>query len=243
MRSKSKTRPAPCVLIVRAAAGYGERFAVEVDEGGVVDYDSRHHHQSVRVWGLRPDRFDSSKISRRRPDLERFDEDDLALIRYGCVLDFDGRIHHRYPGIPLTKPAEWTVFWFPPYGSDEFRYPDFKQYDRERKLFGGAWHFHNHGGPKHLGFKYGHVWATRHTGSRLDKIRAFLKRQFPDLMELHSSVVRWTEGGITYTTEMREECPALFGHGTIVEGGAYSYTTAHITPQLGNTQQRKRDER
>lgn len=210
LRSQSKTKPAPCVLVVREAAGYGERFSVQVDEWGVVDYSSRGHHPDVRVYPLRPDRFNSRTIARRRPDLEKFDEDDLALIRYGYALDFDGRINRATPGCPLTRPAEWTVFWFPAYGPEEFRYPAFKQRDRERKLFGGAWHFESHGGPKDLGYNYGHVWATRHTGTRLDKIRRFLKRQFPDLIEQHVSVARRTKAdGTIVTEEVRDECAPL----------------------------------
>jgi hypothetical protein len=227
MRSTSKTKAAPCVLIINAVCR--DRFAVEIDGRGVVDYNSRSHHQSARVYDLLPRNFNSSRIASRRADLERFDQDDLALIRYGYALDFDGRI---YGCLPLTRPAEWTVFWFPPYGPGEFRYPDFKQRDRECKLFAGAWHFESHGGAKHLGYKYGHVWATRHVEHRLEEIRTFLKGQFPDIIEQHSSVVRWTKEGVTYTG-LREpgNCPAL-SCGTVMEGGQFSYTTAHITEGL-----------
>jgi hypothetical protein len=220
LRSKSKTKPAPCALIVDAQAGYGGRFAVEIDELGVVDYNSRGHYQDVRIYDLHR-RFNGSQVARRREDLERFNEDDMALIRYGHPLDFDGRIGNNYDlVIPLTRPAEWTVFWIAAYGEGDFRYPDFKRRDQERKLFAGAWHSEYHGGPKHLGYKCGHAWATMHTGKRLDKIRAFLKRQFPDLIEKQVHVVRGAApNGTPYiTSEFDGDCAPLGnGRTTIFE--------------------------
>jgi len=210
LRTRSKTKRAPCALIVDAAAGYGGRFAVEIDERGIVDYHSRGHHQNVRVYGLCT-HFNGNHIARRREDLERFSEDDMALIRYGYALDFDGRISLQEPDIPLTKTGEWAVFWFPAYGMDEFRHPDYKLRDQERKLFAGDWHFDCYGGPKHLGYKYGHAWGTMHTGKRLDRIRAFLKRQFPDIIEMPVRVVRDTDsaGNTSTTTEYDGDCAPL----------------------------------
>jgi hypothetical protein len=221
LRSRSKTKPAPCALIVDATAGYGGRFAVEIDENGIVDYDSRGHHQDVRIYDLHR-HFDGSQIARRREDLERFNEDDMALIRYGRALDFDGRIADRHnPHIPLTKvPAEWTVLWFPAYGKDEYRYPDFKRRNQEHKLFAGSWHFDCYGGAAHLGYKYGHAWGTMHAGKRLDKIRTFLKRQFPDLVETQVHVIRSTnrQGQSCVTSEYDGECAPLGdGRTTITE--------------------------
>jgi hypothetical protein len=205
---------------VDAAAGYGGRFAVEIDENGVVDYYSRGHHQDVRIYDLHR-RFNGSQVARRREDLERFNEDDMALIRYGSALNFDGRIANcHYPHIPLIKPGEWAVFWYPAYGENEYRYPDFKRRDQEHKLFAGAWHFDCYGGAKHLGYKYGHVWGTMHTGKRLDRIRAFLKRQFPDIIETPVYVVRDTdkEGNLRTTTEYNGDCAPLGdGRTTIIE--------------------------
>ena len=225
MRSTSKTKAPPCVLVVNALAGYSETFVREVDDRGVVDYDSRGRHPSCRVYGLRLRNFNSSRIARRREDLERFDAEDLALIRYGYALDFDGCISGREPSIPLACPAEWTVFWLAAYGDGEFLYPR----NERRDVMAGAWWFSRHGG-HHPGYKYGHCWATRHAGEKLEAVRASIRAEFPAVLELHSSVVRWTKDGVTYTTEVRDECPALWSHGTVMKGGGYEYTTEHIAP-------------
>jgi hypothetical protein len=179
---------------------------------------SRRHNPDIYVEGIRPDQFTGKRIARRRTDLEKFDADDLALIRYGYDLDFDGRISsHGGAHIPLTRPAEWTVFWVPAY-AEGFPYPH-PNY-RERKALGGAWHFDNHGGPRHLGYKYGHMHATRHTGERLARVKKILLRDLPDLIETHVNVIRYKnqQGQTCITTEYDGDCAPLGdGRTTIVE--------------------------
>jgi hypothetical protein len=231
LRSKSTRWPLPCGLIVDADApgGWGAKFITAIDSFGVIGHRlySRSHNPNIYVDGMRRDQFTSARIARRRHYLEKFDGDDMDLIRYGYSLDFDGRIDCTDPSIPLGTPAKWTVFWLPAYREDEFLYPKRKH----RRFLKGAWWFEKHGGPAHLGYKYGHCWATRHTGRRLDAVRKSIRAEFPQVIEMHSSVVRWTAAGITYTTEMRDgECPALYPIGTDMKGGAYYSTTEHIQP-------------
>jgi hypothetical protein len=221
MRSKSTRYPPPCGLVINSAAKYADGFMRLIDKFGTTgrSYYSRRHNPNIYVEGIRPDQFTGKRIARRRPDLEKFDVDDLALIRYGYDLDFDGRISSRNgPSIPLTVPTEWTVFWVPAYAEDCFPYPE--PNERERKALGGAWHFENHGGPARLGYEYGHMYATRHAGKRLARVRKILLRYLPDLIETPVHVVRCkNEWGLTcITTEYDGDCPPLGdGRTTIIE--------------------------
>jgi hypothetical protein len=219
LRSKSTRYPPTCGLVINAAAKYADGFMRPIDEYGTTGRSlySRRHNPNIYVEGLRPEQFTSKRIARRRPDLEKFDADDLALIHYGYDLDFDGRMSSSSGAIPLTIPAEWTVFWTPAY-TEGFPYPH--PNDRERKALGGAWHFENHGGPRHLGYKYGHMHATRHAGKRLDRVRKVLLRYLPDLIETQVHVVRYTNkhGQTCITTEYDGDCAPLGdGRTTIVE--------------------------
>lgn len=214
LRSKSARYPPPCGLVLNTPApgiNYVDRFMVGVDELGCIGDGlyQRKHNPDIYVGGIRPDQFNSRRIARRRPDLERFDADDIELIRYGYALDFDGNIHsYSMPSIPLTLPTEWTVFWTHPY-ADGFQY--FSPNERERKVMAGAWHFSHHGGPKHLGYKYGHVVATRHIGARLDRVRKVVLRHLPGMIETPVHVIRYTEknGRACITTEFDGECAPL----------------------------------
>jgi hypothetical protein len=217
LRSRSTKYPPPCGLILNLPAPgrtYVDRFMVAVDGLGCIGDGlyRQSHNPDIYVGGIRPEEFTSRRIARRRPDLERFDADDIALIRYGHNLDFDGTIHsYSMPSIPLTALAEWTVFWTPPY-TDGFLY--FRPNERERKAMAGAWHFSHHGGPKHLGYNYGHVVATRSTGARLERVRRIVLRYLSDMIETAVHVVRYTDehGRTCVTTEFEGEC-APFGDG------------------------------
>lgn len=220
LRSKSKRYPPPCGLVVDASAKYGRQFLRRIDDKGVTghNYYSRPGNPNISVESIRPDQFTSARIAQRRPDLERFSADDLALIRYGYDLDFDGRIRgSSMPSIPLTRQAEWTVFWTPPYTEG---FPWIHLTTREHSVIAGAWHFEDHGGPANLGFKYGHLHATCHTGARLDRVRKIILRHLPDLIETKVRVVHWEDNrGQTHTTsEYDTPCPALGeGRTTIIQ--------------------------
>ena len=223
LRSKSKNYPAPCALVINEnSSGWNARMVVAVDRCGVVGNGlyTRRHNPDIDVYGLRREQFNSSHILRRRRDLERFDADDLALLRYGLALDFTGRIRGSYSDmhIPTVVPAKWTVFWLAAWDESDYRWISaWRTRDELRRLLHGAWHLESSGGSRHLGYKFGCAWATRHTGKRLNEIRTFLRRHWDGLIEQTVEVVRWTEGQNTYTEEIRRDCPALGSRSCTVE--------------------------
>jgi hypothetical protein len=213
LRSKSKKYPAPCALVIdEDANGRSSRVFAAVDQYGVIGnwWPARRHNPNITVDWLLPEKFNNSRVLRRRRDLERFDADDLALIRYGLALDFSGCIHgsSNNTRVPTVIPADWTLFWVAPWADDDFRWIDV---DPElTRLLHGAWHFQNRGGRRSLGYKFGWACGTRHTGERLIHIRRFLrKRHGTALIEQPVKIARWTDGQNVYTEEIRRDCPAL----------------------------------
>lgn len=223
LRSKSKRYPAPCALVIDdKATGWGSsRLFTSVDRHGVVGDGPycRSHNPDIYVAGIRREQFTSARVLRRRPDLERFDADDLALIRYGLALDFSGRIRGHYSdmNIPSAVPAEWTVFWLAAWSDGDYRWLDMETREELERLLRGAWHFENYGGARRLGYKYGRAWATRHQGVRLNQIRQFLRSRLGGLIEQQVKVVRWREGANVYTEEIRRECPALGSRACLIQ--------------------------
>lgn len=215
LRSTSKRYPAPCALVVRSQDERdGGKQVTEVDGSGVIGQGLYHRPSNPRIYvdGLSGVQL-AKRITRRRRDLERFDRDDLCLIRHGYAIDFDGCIRGcclEMSGVPLT-PAVWTLFWLPASGERDWWYPP---RFCERKYLRGAWYFINRGGARHLGYKYERLWATRHQGKRLDAFRKALREMRPDVIEQECRVVRYREDGWTVTTELRRPCPAL-GHPAI----------------------------
>jgi hypothetical protein len=215
LRSSSKRYPAPCALVIDDnEKRWNGRMCEAIDKFGVIGHSlyERSHNPNIYVPGLRFENFTSARIARRRQDLERFDGDDLALIQYGLALDFSGRIHSNNDiHVPLDIPAEWTVFWlkaFEEHDSYKRVYEMWHHKDLD-KLLHGAWHFNNRGGHRHLGYKFGHAWITRHTGARLNQIRQFLRGHLDGLIEQPVKVVRWSDGTNVFTQEIRRECPPL----------------------------------
>ena len=223
LRSKSKRYPAPCALVIdNKAMGWGARIFAAVDSHGCFGHGShRRHNPGIYIEGLRRDEFTGSRVRCRRFDLERFDADDLALIRYGLTLDFTGRIEGAYSNIsmdiPVIVPAEWTVFWLPAWDADDYRWLHIEPREELRQLFSGAWHLESYGGCRHLGYGFGHAWATRHSGSRLNQIRQFLRSRLGGLIEQHVKVMRWSEGENVFTEEIRRDCPALGSRACLVQ--------------------------
>lgn len=215
LRSTSKRHPAPCALVIDETAGQygGKNMLVAVDRVGAMHWSDRRGNPRIYVGGIRRDQFNGSRIRCRRPDLERFDADDLLLIRYGCGLDFSGRIkstHYSDQSIPVVIPSEWTVFWLRAWAEDDHRIYQFDSRRMLDRLLRGAWHIESWGGCRHLGYQFGHAWATRHTGAQLRAIREHLYRRFPDIIEQPVRIARWSEGDKRrFTEEIRRECPAL----------------------------------
>jgi hypothetical protein len=208
-KSNSKRYQAPCALVIRTNPQWREKMVTQVDRYGVVG------NGLYRRWGTNPQIYVDGycgeefvkRIARRRPDLERFDCFDLDLIRYGYSLDFDGRIDgYSMPSIPLTRTALWTVFWTPPFDEDYFWGPE-----NIKSLLRGAWYFEHHGGRRQFGYKYGHVWATRHTGYRLRRIRECLRDAQRGVIEQGVRVVRWSDAKGVYISTVQRYCPPLGG--------------------------------
>jgi hypothetical protein len=118
--------------------------------------------------------------------------------------------------IPTVVPAEWTIFWLPAWDKEDSRWMiDWRQTDELKRLLRGAWHFHSRGGARHLGYRFGRAWATRHVGARLNEIRKFLRSRWDGLIEQPVKVARWTDGQNVYTEEIRRDCPALGSRCTV----------------------------
>src|ERR1700722_4701479 len=115
LRSSAKDYPPPCALVIRESGW--ETNVVPVDRFGCVSDGlyARRHNPNIYVRGLRGKDL-TKRIVGRRCDLERFDRDDIDLMRWGCAIDFDGRIDTER--IPLVNPGTWTVFFTPPYEDD-----------------------------------------------------------------------------------------------------------------------------
>ncbi len=212
LRSASKRHPAPCALIVDPTAY--SRAAVAVDTVGVIGEGLYcRHRPNVYIEGMRASEI-TKRIVRRRPELERFDRDDLDLLKWGCALDFNGRIHGSVhdQSIAPVAPGEWAVFWLPAEGKGDYWW--FHRPHREiEAIFAGAWYFQNHGGARHLGYRFGALWATKHTGVRLEQIRQYLRALRPDIIEQWARVIRHQEGDSIITRVVHRESPAL-GRGT-----------------------------
>ncbi|WP_046869005.1 hypothetical protein, partial [Microvirga massiliensis] len=103
-----------CVLITHIPDRWSHRpMCVQVNDRGCVEEGMRDRARSY-VEALRFSDFKSPLVVRRRPDLERFDARDLALIDYGILLDFRGRwLKHGYGGrlLPSIPGVQWTIFW------------------------------------------------------------------------------------------------------------------------------------
>ena len=217
LRSKSKRYPAPCALVINDKAnGWGNPIFAPVDKQGVIGLSYPRGNPNIYIGGIRREEFTSSRVLRRRRDLERFDADDLALIRYGLTIDFTGHITGTYSDmhIPTVIPAEWTVFWLSAWDDGDFTYG----YDHHIKpLLSGAWNFYSHGGARRLGYRFGCLWGTRHTGKRLNEIRKFLRSHYSGLMEMPVKISRYKDGDKIYTEEVRRDCPALGSRWCTVE--------------------------
>lgn len=175
---KRKTyRGAPvCVLITDNPDRWSPYpMCIEVNAKGCVFPGSQDRARAY-VGNLRTSDFTGRLVAARRRDLERFDGKDLELIRYGCPMDFTGRLDkYEYPGtLPSIPGVEWTVFW----ARYDSVFSTFLPLE-VKALFHGAWHFTaatDGGYPK----RRVKAWATAETDRRkLRAIRHALGRLLP----------------------------------------------------------------
>lgn len=172
-----------CVLITATPDGWDPYpMCVQVDEHGCV-FDGSWNRARTYVGNLRTGDFTGQIIACRRPDLERFDARDIELIRYGCPMDFTGRLDkYEWPGIlPSIPGIEWTVFWM----WYESIFSTFLP-GEVMALFRGAWHFT---ASRDEGYPPRHVkaWVSAETDPRkLNEIHRALGRLF----SIHRGTVR-----------------------------------------------------
>jgi hypothetical protein len=218
MRSASKKHPAPCVLIVDPDNSNHRGVAVDVDRLGVIGdgpSDGRRNPR-VRSYGLLLEDFTSRRVVRRRPDLECFDADDIALIRYGIAVQIGGELKMRYNFgtaiLPSLRPMTWTVFWMPDSGNPHDRHARFNISRRINDLMHGAWHFEQFGGRRSLGYTFDHAWITAHTDqSVLRHIESLLRDAIPTVIRQEHRIVRWHDWATrwTYIWRIGPRCPVL----------------------------------
>lgn len=157
-------------------------MCIQVDERGCVSRGSWNRARSYE-GNLRAKDFTGGLVACRRPELERFDAKDIELIRYGCPMDFTGRLDkYEYPGIlPSIPGIEWTVFWT----WYESIFSTFLP-DEVMALFHGAWHFtagRDEGYPR----RYVKAWVTAETDPR--KLRE-IHHALGQLLPIHRDTVR-----------------------------------------------------
>lgn len=121
-------------------------FLREVDERGCVPDGQRGRaRRSVRV--IRTDEFKAGMVIARRPELERFDCDDLAMIRYGIGVSFGGRLDRSSHGatcVPMLPGIRWTALWT---AYDMMSMPSSEERRALDRALSGAWHFRVFGNP------------------------------------------------------------------------------------------------
>lgn len=207
-----------CVLIVRPRRGnYNPNMCVQVDRTGVVKGTGESWNRARSGVYTLDERSLPGLIIRRRADLERFDERDLDLIRYGQTVDYTGRIGTAYgDGLPGVGPATWTIFWTKGYN---FGLPLLREARRELKeLFSGEWHFESHRGGD---WRYGrdsvmHAWGTAKTDRRvLRRIEAILANGYSHLERCTVTVADRMIGGARVTYPIGDPGPAVADTGWI----------------------------
>lgn len=171
-----------CVLITAVPDRWtSDPMCIQVDEYGCVRKDLRNRARFYE-GNLRPGNFTGKLVACRRPELERFDAKDIELIRYGCPMDFHGRLDkYEWPGtLPSIPGIEWTVFWM----WHESIFSTFLP-DEVAALFHGAWHFTASCDdiyPRRV-----KAWATAETDQRkLNEIH----RALGQLLPIHRGTIR-----------------------------------------------------
>ena len=207
LRSQSAKYAAPCALIVKEEDDpHYQRFAVRVDRFGAVGegFYRRRGNPAFQIEYMSPTELEK-RIRCRRPDLERFDAEDVALVAGGYGLDFGGKITlDGYSSkMFLPGPGDWTIFWTYHTGTLPMLWGEQQQELDDASH--GAWHCMRHGGPRYLGFGFGRAWLTRQRGARLRGIERVLSR-LPHLERQEISMVRTADGARV----VGPPCPVLY---------------------------------
>ena len=226
-----------CVLAIAPSPGGrpetwpgGGRYFVQVDARGCTEGPYARARSRFYAGALHPARMSGALIRRRRPDLERFDADDLALIRYGMMIEFGGKIRTciTQAALPQIPGKRWTVFWTK---ACPWSWTTSEAGRVLNQMLQGHWHLHSHCGGN---WTFGRDscldgWATTDTDpARLRRIEAHLRRHLP---HLEVQVIEMTATAYDDRTVIAAHglpCPALAARGTTTlwANGGRSYSLA-----------------
>lgn len=231
LRRKTYDGHPVCALAIReyrSDTGGSATYFVQVDGQGCTEGPYARSQSRTWVGGIRPRRMTSALIARRRPDLERFDAEDLALIRYGAYLEFGGRI--RTDGlkgsIPPLSGKTWTVFWT----KCDWRLSLLGTARAElASLLRGHWHMHSRCGGDWTFGRDSHLagWATVDTDrARLRRIEAHLRRHLSHVEVQTIAMTAVNERDIRIIRAHGRPCPAIRSQGitTIRSDGTWGYS-------------------
>ncbi len=211
-------RPICALAIQNAQPGsYGSAtHFVQVDERGCTEGPYPRAQSRFWVGGIHRNRMTSALIARRRPDLERFDDDDLELIRYGHKLEFGGRI--RTDGvkthIPHLAGKTWTIFWTKNDQTFNFRGAHVAELEA---LLHGHWHMQSRCGGDWTFGRDSRLngWATVDTDpARLRRIERHLRRHLTHLEVQTIAMVAFREGDLRVIRAHGRPCPVVWSGGT-----------------------------
>ena len=193
LRSSAKDRDAPCVLIVKEQDGMWpeNHTGCQIDELGTRKhpYDARDSRRAARAlsdhYRWNKSMMTSKRIARRRPDLEKFNETDLALIQYGYSLLFTRYMpgNWRWRLLPVIEGLSWTIFetgdWY------QRLHGNADDYKAAMSILHGDYHLQSAGRDKAEG------WATAvDDETRLAEFEQRMKAIMPDLTRRKVSIVR-----------------------------------------------------
>lgn len=209
-----------CVLGIRPEDGsWLERHFVQIDARGCTEGSYGYSRARTRfsTYALHPSKLATGLVARRRPDLERFDEADLDLIRYGIEIEFGGKLRTgdlTQAKIPHIPGKRWTIFWTKNCpgmwnSSEAGRTLD--------SLLQGHWHIHsNCGGDWRFGRDSNlEGWATTDTDpARLRRIERHLRQHLPHLEVQVIEMVGIADGDRTIVRAHGTPCPAISASGT-----------------------------
>ncbi len=206
-----------CVLGIRPDDNsWNETHFVQVDERGCCEGPYARSTTRFAVHALHPRDLTTRLVAGRRQDLERFDGDDLALIRYGCHIEFGGRIRTciTRAHLPPMPGRRWTVFWTK---AKPFAWEMSGAERTLQALLQGHWHLNSHCGGD---WRFGRDsrlegWATTDTDpGRLRRIEAHLRHHLPHL-EVQVIEMAATDYGDRVEIKARGlPCPVVYAGGT-----------------------------
>jgi hypothetical protein len=219
LKRKTYKGPPVCALAIQKADRelcFNTTDFVQVDEHGCTEGTYGRAQSRFWVGSISASRMTGSLIARRRPDLERFDAEDLALIRYGQRLDFGGRFKTSLTkdSIPPIPGKVWTVFWT----KDDRRLSWLSYAERElAALLRGHWHIYSRCGGDWTFGRDSHLaaWATVDTDPvRLRRIEWHLRQHLPHLEVQRIEMVAIPDGDRMVVRAHGQPCPAIRSRGT-----------------------------